>query len=219
MNPQRCFGLLIPTVILTLLLAASVSSGESLYSKKYDSSTSGSIIWSIKESHNQIIADDFVIQGANAIVEDADFWIVMDHPTTLPSALKLFFYESSAGGYPDSLIQQTQWKTDFTYENTGEIMMGMDVYRFSIPLTGDEQFNASADTRYWVGILAQSTGGLSSALGTIVTGEITCIWIGSRWYTTGEASPFPASDAFFALAGTLENSLDNVTWGAIKNSF
>ena len=208
--------------LFLLLLLVPGAKAASLYSYPFDNLTAAKALWSIHDIHQQICADDFMVQGSNAVVEKLTFWVVLGDPVTIPSAFKVTFYESTANGYPDSLIQETPWRTDFTCEDTGEEMFAGKVYELTITLSGSQQLAVISDTRYWVGLQAQTTDGyVYSGMGTKITGDMACIWLGleNKWVTTYDASPWGASDIFFAVSGTIETSLENSTWGAIKNAF
>jgi hypothetical protein len=205
-----------------LLLLVPGAKAETLYSYPFDRVTSAKALWSIHDIHKQVCADDFVVEGTNAVVEELVVWLILGDPVTVPSAFKVTFYESTTSGYPGSLIQETPWRTDFTCEDTSEETVFGKVYKLTIALSGSQQLAVSSDTRYWAGLQAQTSGGyVYSGMGTKITGAMSCIWLGlqNRWVTTDDASPWGPSDVFFSVSGTTESALENNTWGAIKNSF
>lgn len=204
-----------------LLLLVPLAKADTLYSYPYDKATRANSVWSIREIHQQICADDFVVENANAVVEEITFWLMLGDPVTVPSAFKVTFYESTADGYPASLIQETPWRTDCTCEDTGEDSIFGKVYKLTVTLSGSQQLAVSSDTRYWAGLQAQSSGGyVYSGMGTKITGAMSCIWMGlsNEWVTSDDASPWGPSDVFFSVSGTIEGALENNTWGAIKSS-
>jgi|GEM_PF-3224363 len=207
-----------------VMLFASLAMGSSLYSYPFGGNLAVAI-WSINESDGQIMADDFLIDGSNAIVEKVEFWVILGYPVTQPTAFKLHFYQSATGGIPGTMIQETEWITDFTIEDTGQLQMGMPAHKVTIDLTAAQQFSADSEVRYWIGVQAQSEGYIFQALGKDVTDAIACIWLYAnsgvwKWMSTYEAfQTGGATDVFFNLYGTLENTLESTTWGQIKHSF
>jgi hypothetical protein len=204
-----------------LLMLVPAAKADTFYSYPFDKATRANAVWSIRDIHQQICADDFVIEGANAVIEELSFWLMLGDPVTVPSAFKVTFYESTANGYPASLIQETPWRTDVTCEDTGEDTIFGKVYKLTVTLSGSQQLAVSSDTRYWVGLQAQTSGGyVYSGMGTKIAGDMSCIWMGlsNQWVTTDDASPWGPSDVFFSVSGKTESALLNNTWGAIKYS-
>lgn len=221
---RKCRLHVLTGAVIVMLFAYGSSMGSSLYGNPFGGQLAIAI-WSINENCGQIMADDFVIEGSNAVVENVEFWVILGYPVTQPSAFKLRFYQSASSGIPETVIQETEWISDFTIVDTGELQMGMPVHKVSIDLTTAQQFNASSGIRYWIGFQAQSTGGIYSALGKKITGAIACIWLYAssrewRWVSTYDAFTVGgATDVFFNLSGSLEGVLENTTWGLIKHSF
>jgi hypothetical protein len=212
------------TGVVIVMLFASGSMGSLLHSYPFGGPLAIAI-WVINDGPGQIMADDFVIDGSNAVVESVEFWVILVYPVIQPSAFKLGFYQSDPGGIPGTLIQETEWITDFTIVDTGELEMGLPVYKVNIDLTAAQQFHASSGVRYWIGYQARSTGEVCSALGKKINGAIACIWLNAhsrewKWMSTYDAfTAGGATDVFFNLHGSLESTLENTTWGQIKNSF
>ncbi len=205
-----------------LLLLVPLAKADTFFSYPFNRATRANSVWSIREIHQQICADDFVVEGTNAVIEEITFWLMLGDPVTVPSAFKVTFYESTADGYPASLIQETPWRTDCTCEDTGEGSIFGNVYKLTVTLSGSQQLAVSSDTRYWAGLQAQSSGGyVYSGMGTKITGAMSCIWMGlsNRWVTSDDASPWGPSDMFFSVSGKTESTLESNTWGAIKYSF